>query len=147
MFLYQLLTKSNRPYVKKHLRHNVPKHRHASTCDSMYYTYIQSPLCDWIVDHLPMWLAPNLITLFGFAFNVATVLIMVIGFGPECGGPLPGWFCAWFGIAYQIYQTADNCDGKQARRTGSGSPLGMLCDHGCDATTAILIPFIFTRLC
>jgi len=29
-------------------------------------------------------------------------------------------------------------DGKQARRTGSGSPMGALFDHGCDAFTVIL---------
>ena len=27
----------------------------------------------------------------------------------------------------------DNVDGKQARKTGSSSPLGMIMDHGCDA--------------
>jgi len=27
----------------------------------------------------------------------------------------------------------DNADGKQARKTGSSSPLGLLFDHGCDA--------------
>jgi len=26
-------------------------------------------------------------------------------------------------------------DGKQARKTGNSSPLGMLFDHGCDAIT------------
>ena len=30
----------------------------------------------------------------------------------------------------------DNVDGKQARRTGSSSPLGMVFDHGLDAITA-----------
>lgn len=30
-------------------------------------------------------------------------------------------------------KTLDNLDGKQARRTGSSSPLGLLFDHGCDA--------------
>lgn len=35
--------------------------------------------------------------------------------------------CIW------IYSTFDNCDGKQARRTGTSSPLGELFDHGCDA--------------
>ena len=30
-------------------------------------------------------------------------------------------------------------DGKQARDTGSSSPLGLLCDHGCDALTTTLV--------
>jgi len=39
------------------------------------------------------------------------------------------------------YHCLDNLDGKQARRTKSGSPLGLLCDHGCDAlnTTIMMI--------
>ena len=36
------------------------------------------------------------------------------------------------GINYFIYMVFDNTDGKQARRTGSSSPLGMLFDHGLE---------------
>jgi ethanolaminephosphotransferase len=32
----------------------------------------------------------------------------------------------------------DNLDGKQARRTGTSSPLGLMFDHGCDALTTFL---------
>lgn len=32
-----------------------------------------------------------------------------------------------------MYQLLDNLDGRQARRTGSSSPLGHFFDHGCDA--------------
>ena len=37
-----------------------------------------------------------------------------------------------------VYQTLDNMDGKQARKTKSSSPLGLLFDHGCDAMNSIL---------
>ena len=144
--LFQLLTKSNRPYVKKHLRQNVPKHRHVATADSPYYTYVQSPMCDWLVEFLPYWLAPNLITLSGFSYNIVCVLLLVYFYGFDTEGPIGAWYSIWMGIAYFIYTTLDNMDGKQARRTGSGSPLGMLTDHGCDATTATILPFIFSRL-
>jgi ethanolaminephosphotransferase len=30
-------------------------------------------------------------------------------------------------------------DGKQARRTKSSSPLGMMFDHGCDALTTFVV--------
>lgn len=33
----------------------------------------------------------------------------------------------------------DNLDGKQARRTKTSSPLGLLFDHGCDATTTFML--------
>jgi ethanolaminephosphotransferase len=35
----------------------------------------------------------------------------------------------------------DNTDGKQARRIGASSPMGLLIDHGCDAMTT----FLFTQ--
>ena len=40
--------------------------------------------------------------------------------------------CLW------LYSTFDNVDGKQARRTGTSSPLGELFDHGCDALNCTL---------
>lgn len=33
----------------------------------------------------------------------------------------------------------DETDGKQARKTGNSSPLGMLFDHGCDAFTVTFV--------
>jgi len=77
---------------------------------------------------------------------VGSVILLVFFFGMETEGELSAWYGIWLGISYFIYTTMDNMDGKQARRTGSGSPLGMLCDHGCDATTATILPFIFSRL-
>ena len=50
------------------------------------------------------------------------------------------------GVCFFCYNTLDNCDGKQARRTGSGSPMGMLFDHGLDVTTAVLANMQFLRM-
>lgn len=44
-----------------------------------------------------------------------------------------------FAFGLFIYQTLDACDGKQARRTGSNSPLGELFDHGCDSLSTIFV--------
>jgi len=41
-----------------------------------------------------------------------------------------------YGVCIFVYQTLDNIDGKQARKTGNGTPLGLLFDHGCDSLTA-----------
>ena len=40
----------------------------------------------------------------------------------------------------------DNSDGKQARRTGSSSPVGMLFDHFCDAQIAVMNCFTIERM-
>jgi len=45
---------------------------------------------------------------------------------------IPRWIFLWNGVAMLVYQTLDNMDGKQARKTGSSSPLGLLFDHGID---------------
>ena len=41
-------------------------------------------------------------------------------------------------IGIFLYQTLDGCDGKQARRTGTSSPLGEFFDHGCDVYATYL---------
>ena len=53
-------------------------------------------------------------------------------------GSVPRWVFLANAVAMILYQTLDNMDGKQARRTGSSSPLGMLFDHGCDALNSPL---------
>ena len=98
-------------------------------------------MCDWIVTKLPMWLAPNIITLTGFSFNVIPHFMMIYMYGNEMDGPVDRWVCVLLGLSFFIYTTLDNCDGKQARRTGSGSPMGMLFDHGLDATSAVVVMY------
>ena len=51
----------------------------------------------------------------------------------ELGLGLPIWVYYFAALMLFLYQTLDNLDGKQARRTGTSSPLGLLFDHGCDA--------------
>jgi ethanolaminephosphotransferase len=68
---------------------------------------------------------------------MASVLLM-----PSClriAGEAPRWVYALSGIAVLLYVHLDCLDGKQARRTGSSSPLGQLFDHGCDALSVHLL--------
>ena len=45
----------------------------------------------------------------------------------------------------KIIKNFDNMDGKQARKTGNSSPLGLLFDHGCDAMTAGLVTIMIVK--
>ncbi len=45
-----------------------------------------------------------------------------------------------------IYMTLDNCDGKQARKTGNSSALGLLFDHGLDCLVAGLQPILVAHI-
>ena len=103
-------------------------------------------MCDWIVARLPETLAPNTITLLGFAFNVISQITLIYMYGNSTEGPLDSWFCVFACICSFCYFTLDNCDGKQARRTGSGSPMGMLFDHGLDAATSVIQNIMVQRM-
>ncbi|KAG0296830.1 hypothetical protein BGZ96_008434 [Linnemannia gamsii] len=94
--------------------------------------YILSHYWNWAVTLFPMWMAPNLITLIGFGFVVSN-LFVVMYFIPDLYSPGPTWVYFSCAIGLWLYSTFDNVDGKQARRTGTSSPLGELFDHGCDA--------------
>lgn len=92
-----------------------------------------SPLCNKVVEWMPMWLAPNVVTGMGFIINNIPLVICQFLYGSDLSGPVDNWWCFVVGITYIIYCILDNSDGKQARRTGASSPVGMLFDHFCDA--------------
>lgn len=55
----------------------------------------------------------------------------------------PRWACFLCALGLFIYQSLDAIDGKQARRTGTSTPLGELFDHGCDSiSTGMLSNFL-----
>ena len=113
------------------------EYRYRSVDKSPTSYYILNPFWNKAVLIFPRWYAPNLITLSGLAFilvNVASILLVV----PDLVGPGPTWLYYSLAAGLFLYQTFDNCDGKQARRTGSSSPLGELFDHGIDSLNCTL---------
>jgi len=98
---------------------------------------LMNPIWSRIAEALPMWLAPNLVTVIGF---VPLCLVFVASWyiDPFFGQAPPRWLSfSWCGTML-FYQTMDAVDGKQARRTGSSSPLGQLFDHGLDCVSNLL---------
>ncbi len=60
-------------------------------------------------------------------------------------GFAPRWVYFVVGVLIFLYQTLDNLDGRQARRTGSSSALGEAFDHGADCLSAtVLLCFSFS---
>ncbi|KAK9831091.1 hypothetical protein WJX74_003232 [Apatococcus lobatus] len=90
------------------------------------------PFWNGITNLLPTWLAPNLITLIGITGLIVAFLVTAT-MVPEIQGQAPVWVYLMNAAAVFSYMHLDCIDGKQARRTGSSSPLGQLFDHGCDA--------------
>ena len=96
---------------------------------------------------MPLWMAPNLITLLALCAIFMVILTGMFleylnGSAFEC----PWWYAYLASFAFFLYQTLDAIDGKQARRTQNSSPLGQLFDHGCDALNTIFINYISARV-
>ena len=87
------------------------------------YKYFVDPL----VKILPYRLPANLITLIAFSF-------VVTAFGIAVHGYYVGKYDHWWTIPILafLYIIGDCSDGKQARKTGTGSPLGEYFDHFLD---------------
>ncbi|KAI8145375.1 hypothetical protein BJV82DRAFT_603453 [Fennellomyces sp. T-0311] len=120
-------------FLPKEQLANLKLYKYSAVDKSFTSRLILKHYWNWAITLFPMWIAPNLITLIGLSFMVISVGLTVI-FAPEMdaeGGPR--WLYYGYGASLWLYSTFDNVDGKQARRTGTSSPLGELFDHGCDA--------------
>ena len=97
---------------------------------------IMTPYWELCVTFVPSWVAPNLLTIVSLLCASLAYLLLAL-YTPGFRGQPPA--LAYFVAAFLMfmYQTLDAIDGKQARRTGSSSPLGQLFDHGCDAVCAV----------
>ena len=96
--------------------------------------------------HLPLWLAPNLISLLSFLFNFMIFILILFEAGNNFAHPLSRITIFIQAISHYIDLLLDNLDGKQARRTNSSSPLGMLFDHGFDTMTTCIVAFNMSHM-
>uniref|UniRef100_A0A2R5L4D6 diacylglycerol cholinephosphotransferase n=1 Tax=Ornithodoros turicata TaxID=34597 RepID=A0A2R5L4D6_9ACAR len=113
------------------------EHKYSASGSSFLDPAMQ-PFWNWVVNQCPLWLAPNLMTLCGLAVNIFTSLILVY-YSPDAKQEVPRWAFVLCALGLFVYQTLDACDGKQARRTGSSTPLGELFDHGCDSISTVFV--------
>jgi ethanolaminephosphotransferase len=91
-----------------------------------------------LIEFFPLWMAPNVITTLGLLISaVAHVLTMFYNW--DFSAAMPLWVHVVVAVCMFVYQTLDNLDGRQARRTGTSSPLGLMFDHGVDS---VLISFV-----
>lgn len=98
---------------------------------------IALPQWNACVEFLPLWLAPNMVTLLGFFFIIGNVGLLELT-DPDLTGPKDQWVYYSYAFGVWAYSTMDNIDGKQARRTGTSSGLGELFDHGIDSLNCTL---------
>eukprot|EP00756_Hemistasia_phaeocysticola_P007041 Hpha_TRINITY_DN14101_c0_g2::TRINITY_DN14101_c0_g2_i1::g.10583::m.10583/K00993/EPT1; ethanolaminephosphotransferase len=131
----------SRPYfwcwITQRGREKLPQYKYKGSDSSLIYQNIFSPTLNKIVEagYVPRWLHPNVITLSGFGLVVFSYLL-IAAHSEDFSKPVPAWVCIVSAICLHTYQWLDALDGKQARHLKIGSPLGLLCDHGCDSINA-----------
>lgn len=117
---------------------NLSKHKFNTTGYSHLDNVLNRFLWEPLVQTFPKSLAPNTVTVLGFVFMLFSYLTMLPSDHTFTIAP-PVGVLIFSAFAQFMYQTLDACDGKQARRLGLSSPLGMLMDHGCDALSCTII--------
>jgi ethanolaminephosphotransferase len=124
----------------------LPAFQYKGQDQSLIYKYILSPLAEWCVQNLtPKTMAPNTITMAGLLFMIAAYvamwyyrpMLLLTADTDQDMDSIPRWVYLLNAVSILIYQTLDNMDGKQARRVGASSPLGLFFDHGCDAVNSV----------
>ncbi|XP_071452389.1 cholinephosphotransferase 1 isoform X5 [Hetaerina americana] len=113
------------------------EHEYHCASDSLLDPWL-NPWWSWLVTKVPLSVAPNTITIVGLAVNILTTLILII-YSPDAKAEAPRWAFFVCALGLFIYQSLDAIDGKQARRTGTSSPLGELFDHGCDSISTVFV--------
>lgn len=122
---------------------HLKSYKYSAVDKSPVSNYILRPYWNAFVELLPLWLAPNMVTLIGFFFILGNIGLLVLVM-PDLVGPGPSWLYMSFAFGLFMYQTMDNIDGKQARRTGTSSGLGELFDHGIDSLNCTLASLLET---
>ncbi|GAA0154099.1 transferase [Lithospermum erythrorhizon] len=135
-------------YIGQHGVMTLHRYKYSGVDHSIVSKYILQPFWSRFVNFFPLWMPPNMITLMGFMFLVASSALGYI-YSPQLDTPPPRWVNFAHGLLLFLYQTFDAVDGKQARRTNSSSPLGELFDHGCDALACAFEALAFgsTAIC
>ncbi|KAM0686286.1 hypothetical protein COBT_002494, partial [Conglomerata obtusa] len=123
-------------------QNHLKNYKYSATDNSICSRLFLNRYYNFIVEFVPLWVAPNVLTLIGLILSLTSLTITLITDATLCNQkyPIIKLINAFLLFTYQSF---DAIDGKQARRTNSSSPLGQLFDHGCDAlvcfSTAITV--------
>lgn len=136
-------------YLSQEQLKRLNTYKYASIDTSPLSTYVMHPFWNFVVEFVPMSIAPNILTLVGFACTLMNAFLLTYydyyfyassDDKRHLSEPVPP--IVWLICAINLFlaHTLDGIDGKQARRTKATGPLGELMDHGVDSWTALFVP-------
>lgn len=158
----------NYKYLSREHLEGFDNYKYMSKDTSPLSVYVMHPFWNKVVEWVPRWVAPNVLTFAGFLLTVLDFLLLsyydydYLAASSKVSNetssePLKGHTevipqSLWYLLAVFLFlaYTLDGIDGKQARRTQTSGPLGELFDHGLDSYSVFFIPAclysIFGRL-
>lgn len=108
--------------------------------DNSISTKLLTPFWNWVLGLIPEDVAPNILSLAGLLCVVQAYYLTYL-----YGALYPQLVAVQCAFLLFMYQTLDAVDGKQARRTRNGTPLGELFDHVCDNVGLVFIVMTVTE--
>ncbi|KAJ2807649.1 hypothetical protein H4R21_000391 [Coemansia helicoidea] len=134
------------PYIPQKYLPNLRKYKYQAVDKSLISKYVLAEYWNQLVRIFPLTMAANMVTLLGSVHVVAAVALCQV-YSPNLVEECPRWVYFAYAACVWIYGSFDAVDGKQARRTGTASPLGELFDHGCDSLVVSLIMLLYASVC
>lgn len=134
-------------YLSPEVLSGFAKYKYSSKDTSPLSNYVMHPFWNRVVYLVPRRIAPNTLTMSGFLCTLSLYLVLAYfdphfwsssSMAPHSTPLIPNWVWLFSAIGAFLAHTLDGIDGKQARRTGTSSPLGELVDHGVDSWTVML---------
>jgi ethanolaminephosphotransferase len=131
------------PYISPQGRTALLNYAYRGKTLGLLKKYVLDYWWNYSIRFVPWTMAPNLVTLLGtIAMVINLIVITQVAPDFQCNGACDRWIYLFSAACLFFYQTMDNLDGRQARRTGASSPLGQLFDHGCDALVTTIATII-----
>ncbi|KAJ2726349.1 hypothetical protein GGI07_000662 [Coemansia sp. Benny D115] len=134
------------PYIPQEYLPNLKKYKYQAIDKSLISKYVLAEYWNQLVRIFPLTMAANMVTLLG-SLHVIVAMVLNHFYAPNLVETCPSWVYFAFSACIWIYGSFDAVDGKQARRTGTSSPLGELFDHGCDSLVVSLVMIMFASTC
>ena len=75
------------PYINQEGRENLLKYKYAGGDKGYAYIHFYNPVATRLVEFLPEWIAPNVLTLIGFFFATLPFLILFGAYGSQFNNP------------------------------------------------------------
>ena len=85
--------------------------------ESVLYNAFLKPFARYLVELLPPWVAPNVLTVAGLGLCWVNFVLMAV-LNPRMDAPVPRWAYIVCAVNVFVYQMLDNMDGQHARRIG-----------------------------